>query len=90
MCEAEYGESAGHKYKNSCDSDCDVCGEARSVQHAYNEDGVCTVCKDANGTKQEAEGSSAGAIIGIIAGVCVALGGGGFLIYWFLIRKKKI
>ena len=87
MCEAEYGARLGHKYANDCDSDCDECGEARSIQHAYNKKGKCTLCGDTNGPKNRT-----GVIVGVVVGVLSITGAciGGFLIYWFLVRKKKI
>ena len=87
-CEAEYGESLGHKYENACDSDCDVCGAARSIQHAYNDSGVCTACGDTNGQKAEEEDSGATVVIIVVSATVVALGGG-FSTYWFVIKKKK-
>ncbi len=35
-------------------------------------------------------GISAGAIVGIVLGSIVVLGGAGFCVYWFVFRKKKI
>jgi flagellar basal body-associated protein FliL len=34
------------------------------------------------------DGLGAGAIIGIIVGALVVLGGGGFALYWFVLKKK--
>ena len=36
------------------------------------------------------DGLGAGAIIGIVVGVLAVLGGGGFALYWFVLRKKPI
>jgi hypothetical protein len=35
-------------------------------------------------------GLGAGAIVGIVLGAVAILGIGGFCIYWFVIRKKKV
>ena len=37
----------------------------------------------------EDDGLGAGAIVGIVAGALVVLGGGGFAIFWFVIEKKS-
>lgn len=36
------------------------------------------------------DGLSAGAIVGIVVGSVAVAGGGGFAVYWFIIRKRKI
>lgn len=38
--------SGSHKYSNSCDKDCNVCGEERVVEHTYSNecDTTCNIC----------------------------------------------
>ena len=64
-----------------------VCGEKLEVIAHVDADGdkKCDECEF-----DMAKGLSTGAIIGIVAGSVVVLGGGGFCIYWFIIRKKKL
>ncbi len=89
-----------HAYTNACDADCDVCGATRAPSaHVYGEDFeesadgtkvyTCTVCGYKNDSGEKA-GLGGGAIAGIIAGSVAVLGGGGFSIYWFIFRKKRI
>ena len=47
---------------------------------------ICTVC--GADTAPDNNGLSAGAIVGIVLGSVALLGGGGFALYWFVIRKK--
>ena len=42
-----------------------------------------------NDTNDENEGLSGGAIAGIAVGSTVAVGAGGFSLFWFVIKKKK-
>ncbi len=76
-------EALGHKYDNACDADCNTCGEERTPAEHYSEnrDGKCDEC----GEKFELSG---GAIAGIVIGSALVLGGGGFALFWFVIRKK--
>ena len=48
---------------------------------------VCTVC--GADTAPDNNGLSAGAIVGIVLGSVALLGGGGFAIFWFVIKKKS-
>ena len=75
----------GHKYDNACDSMCNACGEERTPAEHYSEnaDGKCDVCG-------ESFKLSGGATAGIVVGSVAALGGGGFALWWFVFRKKKI
>ena len=41
-------------------------------------------------TPDDNEGLSTGAIVAIVAVAVVALGGGGFVLYWFVFKKKRI
>ncbi len=89
-------EAAEHTYSSDCDSVCNLCGNKRdaSGEHTF-ADGVdakgkkaskCTKC----GYIQPGDGLSVGAIIGITAGAVVVLGGGGFALFWFVIKKKSL
>ena len=55
------------------------------------EERVCSVCqaKETRDIDALGGGLSTGAIVGIVVAVVVVLAGGGFCIYWFVIRKKK-
>ena len=77
----------GHKYDHACDSDCNVCGEVRTpAEHAdANGDRTCDEC----GAIIPRKGLSGGAIAGIVAGSTVAVGLGGFSLFWFVIKKKR-
>ena len=43
-----------------------------------------------SGGSDENDGLGTGAIIGIVLGSLAVLGGGGFALYWFVLRKKKL
>ena len=64
---------------------CAVCGGACDRADHTGEDGdrVCDVCDCSKGL-------GAGAIVAIAAGSAAVLGGGGFCLYWFVIRKKRL
>ena len=55
-------------------------------------DGTDTPDDPDNGSNgsDENDGLGAGAIIGIVLGSLAVLGGGGFALYWFLLRKKTL
>ncbi len=78
-------EALGHKYDNACDAGCNNCDEERTPAEHYSEnaDGQCDEC----GEQFELSG---GAIAGIAVGSAAGLGGGGFALFWFVIRKKRI
>ena len=75
----------GHKYDNACDATCNTCGEVRTPaeHHSENADGKCDECG-------ESFALSGGAIAGIAGGSAVTLGGGGFSLWWFVFRKKRL
>ena len=55
-----------------------------------NENGSCDVCGYALTTaSNDKDGLGAGAIIGIVLGSVAVVGGGGFAIFWFVIKKKS-
>ena len=78
--------ATGHKYDNDSDASCNVCGAERVVNSNANtnENNASN-----NGEAPEKQGLSGGAIAGIVIGAVVVLGGGGFALFWFVIRKKK-
>ncbi len=78
----------GHKYDNACDSECNTCGEERTpAEHVdADENNSCDEC----GAELPKDGLSGGAIAGIATGSAVVLGGGGFSLWWFVFRKKKL
>ena len=69
-------------------------GSYEECKTTVNEDGTITFETDhfsqyaVIGITEDA-GLGAGAIIGIVLGAVAILGGGGFCLYWFVIRKKK-
>ena len=77
--------ATGHKYDNACDADCNTCGEVRTPAEHYSEnaDGKCDVCG-------ESFKLSGGAVAGIVTGSVSAIGGGGFALWWFVFRKKRL
>ena len=62
------------------------CGEKTLVSAHVdkNENGSCDICL----AKCEDEGIGAGVIALIVIGSVAVLGGGGFCVYWFVIKKK--
>ena len=77
----------GHAYDNACDITCNTCGEERTPSDHVDadENDTCDVC----GAEIPKDGLSGGAIVGIVIGSVIALGGGGFALFWFVIRKKR-
>ena len=64
--------------------DCNNCDqyetkELAALGHDYSDGGSCALCGKL----------SDGAVTGIVAGSAVAVGGGGFSLFWFVIRKKR-
>ena len=91
---------ADHAYDNACDTTCNVCNTTRTVSaHVYGEDFeesaegtkiyTCTIC-GAKSDSGEKAGLGGGAIAGIVAGSTVVAGGGGFALFWFVFRKRRI
>lgn len=92
----EAREAAPHTYAADCDASCDLCGKTRetSVAHSFGEwtntkDGKVRKCENCGYTEQ-GSGLSVGAIVAISVGGAVALGGCGFAIIWFAIKKKSL
>ena len=89
VCNEELAAALGHKYDNACDEACNVCAAERTAsEHADgDENGLC----DVFGSELENDkGLSGGAIAAIVIGSVAAVGLGGFSLFWFVIRKKKI
>ncbi|MBR6509508.1 MAG: SH3 domain-containing protein [Clostridia bacterium] len=34
-----------HSYSNNCDTECNVCGEVRNIEHAFGGDHICDICR---------------------------------------------
>lgn len=97
---------AEHVYDNDCDASCNVCNAQREANHIFGETEVtvepthtssgegartCAIC----GAKEtviipEKSGLPAIAIVAISAASTVAVMSGGFSLFWFVIRKKKL
>lgn len=91
-CEAILAEATGHTYGESYLNDenehyklCACGARSEGEAHADNDgDKSCDKC----GYKMS-KGLGAGAIVAIVLGSVAVVGGGGFCLYWFVIRKKK-
>ena len=76
------------------------CGDKTNIEPHVDEnnDGKCDICNHEMGNndnpggeiKPEKTGLSGGAIAGIVIGSVAVAGVGGFSIFWFVIKKKKI
>ena len=82
-CGAKDGIAA-HSDANG-DQKCDVCAADFTVTAPGNTPG--NTPGDPNGDK---DGICAGAIVGIIVGAAIVLGGGGFALYWFVLKKPTV
>ena len=78
----------GHAYDDACDATCNTCGEERTPSDHVDadENDTCDVC----GAEIPKDKLSGGAVAGIVIGSAVGLGGGGFALWWFVFRKKRI
>ncbi len=87
VCGHTEGETLEHSYDNACDTACNTCGAERAVGEHLDSDGnsLCDHCV----AELPREGLPTGAIIGIVLGATALLGGGGFCLYWFVIKKRK-
>ena len=79
--EAWQTDTEGHWHECSCGEK-----EQAGVHADGNENGSCDICEYA---MSQEDGLGAGAIVGIIIGSVAVLGGGGFCVYWFVIKKKR-
>ncbi len=105
VCGVAYGTVLGHTHGTTWETDanehwneCECGDKANKEAHADSDNnGKCDTCDYAmiitpttpDSPYEPKDGLSGGAIAGIIAGVIAVLGGGGFAIYWFVIRKKR-
>ena len=86
-----YNDSTNHWNECVCED------KANLAPHAdVNNDDKCDSCgydmlSNSNdpSNPDKKDGLGAGAIVGIVAGAIVLLGGGGFAIFWFVIEKKS-
>lgn len=86
--EGENGDKidlAPHADTNN-DEKCDSCGY--DMLSSGNDPGTTPGTND-HSNPDKKDGLDAGAIVGIVAGAIVLLGGGGFAIFWFVIEKKS-
>ena len=97
--ECECGDKsnvASHQDENK-DGKCDVCEYQMSAEpinpDSSNQDSSNPETSEKPDSSEKIEqsqkGLSGGAIAGIVAGSVVVLGGGGFAIFWFVIKKKS-
>ncbi len=92
VCGTETDEALGHDLRgigmnenehwSKC-SRCDVTGEKQA--HTI-DGGLCTVCE----YQPAKDRLSTGAIVAIVIACVVVLAGGGFALYWFVFKKKKV
>ena len=79
------GTVAGHQYDNTCDTDCNVCLEARTVVHVdLNEDSYCDLCAQV----MPSDGLNGGEITVIILLPVLSIAAG-VGIYFLLTHLKK-
>ena len=102
-CNTAYGEIATHthgtEFKNDATNhwnECECGDKANVAAHADTDNnGKCDTCgydisAQAPDDPDKKDGLGAGAIVGIVLGSLAVLGGGGFALYWFVLRKKPI
>ena len=94
-CECEEKSEVGTHVDNNGDNKCDTCDYAMPAHDPDNPDDPNNTPDDPNNTPDDPNGDDegglgTGAVIAIVAASVVALGGGGFALYWFVIRKKKV
>lgn len=94
VCSATLGTPLAHSYGENWESDenghfkkCSCGANSESLAHIFaNGNNSCYFCEFER--EVEPEGLSAGAIVAIVLGSVAGVGGGGFCLYWFVIRKK--
>ena len=94
VCSATVGTPLAHSFGTVWESDenghfkkCSCGANSESLAHIFaNGNNSCYLC----GFEREVEpdGLSAGAIVAIVLGSVAGVGGGGFCLWWFVIRKK--
>ena len=99
VCNTAYGNTLEHSYGSELESDasehwneCECGDKANKAAHTdSNNDGKCDTCEyQTTTTPDDKDGLGAGAIAGIAIGSAAVLGGGGFSLWWFVFRKKRI
>ena len=96
----DYVNKAAHA-DNNADRKCDICGYEIPVHNPDSPDNPDDIPDNPNDIpdnpnkapddpSEEQDGLSGGAIVGIVAGSVALLGGGGFSLWWFILRKKRI
>jgi hypothetical protein len=85
VCGNETGDLADHKDTDT-NGKCDACG----IQLTEDPEQTTGTTKpnDPQTPQEPGDGSSAGVVVVIVIVAVAALGGGGFCLYWFVIRKK--
>ncbi len=92
VCGTETGEALGHDFRgidmNETEhwSKCNRCDATGEKQAHTIDGGLCTVCE----YQPPNAGLSGGAIAAIVVASVTVLGGGGFAIYWFVFKKKRL
>ena len=94
VCSSTLGTPLAHSYGENWESDenghfkkCSCGANSESLAHIFaNGNNSCYFCGFER--EVEPEGLSAGAIVAIVLGSVAGVGGGGFCLYWFVIRKK--
>ena len=87
VCACEAKAEEGTHADSDSNGACDVCGYAMATSSPEPTPPVDEPV-DPTPSDDPDEGLSVGAIIAIIAGAVVVVGGGGFAIFWFGFRKK--
>ncbi len=87
-CNTNYGTALGHSYDYACDDACNICSAVRAsaIHIDDNTDDICDNCNQ----KMPREPRTPGQKIGIVLLCLATAGGGGFLVYWFVFKKKLI
>ena len=79
---------------NNADDKCDTCDYEMPAHNPDSPDNPDNTPDSPNNTPDDAgedkEGLGAGAVAGIVTGSALVLGGGGFALWWFVFRKKRI
>ena len=94
VCSATVGTPLAHSFGTVWESDenghfkkCSCGANSESLAHIFeNGNNSCYFCGFER--EIEPEGLSAGAIVAIVLGSVAGVGGGGFCLWWFVIRKK--
>ncbi len=92
VCGTAYGEALGHDFRgigmdeNEHWSKCSRCDATGEKQAHTIDGGLCTVCE----YQPTKDALSGGAIAAIVVASVTVLGGGGFALYWFVFKKKRL